>query len=101
MGSAMDPNSFIERSRREAARWRVAHRQIGQGVLRLHGLLLVPAITRRRARCLSVVCQPGFTARIEMTENNDRAPLFGNWRRAYWVALGLFALEVALLYAFT
>ncbi len=32
---------------------------------------------------------------------NDRAPLFGSWRRAYWAALGLFALEVVLLYAFT
>jgi hypothetical protein len=36
-----------------------------------------------------------------MKEQNDRAPLFGNWRKAYWVALGLFAIEVALLYAFT
>jgi hypothetical protein len=36
-----------------------------------------------------------------MNQQNDRAPLFGSWRRAYWVALGLFAFEVALLYAFT
>lgn len=33
--------------------------------------------------------------------DNDRAPLFGSWLNAYWVALSLFALEVALLYAFT
>ena len=31
----------------------------------------------------------------------DRAPIFGSWRKAYVVALTLFAIEVALLYAFT
>jgi hypothetical protein len=34
-------------------------------------------------------------------KDDERAPLFGDWRKAYWVALGLFALEVVLLYAFT
>ncbi len=29
------------------------------------------------------------------------APLFGTWRRAYWATFAVFALEVALLYAFT
>lgn len=33
--------------------------------------------------------------------DNDRAPLFGTWRRAYWFALLSFGIEVALLYAFT
>jgi hypothetical protein len=33
--------------------------------------------------------------------SGDRPPLFGTWRNAYWIALGLFALEVVLLYAFT
>jgi hypothetical protein len=33
--------------------------------------------------------------------NNDRPPLFGTWGKAYFAALGLFALEVVLLYAFT
>lgn len=31
----------------------------------------------------------------------DRAPIFGSWRRAYFFALLFFAIEVALLYAFT
>jgi hypothetical protein len=31
----------------------------------------------------------------------ERAPIFGTWRRAYVIALSLFAIEVALLYAFT
>jgi len=33
--------------------------------------------------------------------NENGAPLFGSWGKAYAVALGLFALEVALLYGFT
>ena len=28
-------------------------------------------------------------------------PLFGTWRRAYALAVGLFAVESAVLYAFT
>jgi hypothetical protein len=38
---------------------------------------------------------------MKMDSNNNGAPLFGSWRKAYCVALGLFALEVALLYVFT
>jgi hypothetical protein len=33
--------------------------------------------------------------------NDDPAPLFGSWCKAYAVGLGLFALEVLVLYAFT
>ena len=32
---------------------------------------------------------------------DERAPLFGTWRRAYWFALLAFAVEVALLYTVT
>ncbi len=31
----------------------------------------------------------------------DRPPLFRTWRAAYCTALAVFAIEVALLYAFT
>jgi hypothetical protein len=33
--------------------------------------------------------------------NGDAAPLFGSWRKAYCVTLGIFALEIVLFYAFT
>ncbi len=33
--------------------------------------------------------------------SNDPPPLFGSWRRAYCFALGVFAIEIALLYVFT
>jgi len=31
----------------------------------------------------------------------DKAPIFGTWRRAYFFALAFFAIEVVLLYIFT
>jgi hypothetical protein len=32
---------------------------------------------------------------------HDHPPFFSSWRKAYWFAIALFAVEVALLYAFT
>jgi hypothetical protein len=32
---------------------------------------------------------------------HDHPPLFSTWRKAYIFAIALFAIEVALLYAFT
>jgi hypothetical protein len=32
---------------------------------------------------------------------HEHLPIFGTWRNAYWFAIAAFALEVALLYAFT
>ena len=32
---------------------------------------------------------------------HDRPPLFGTWNKAYVFTIGLFVIEVALLYAFT
>ena len=32
---------------------------------------------------------------------HDHPPFFSTWRKAYWFALVLFAIEVAVLYAFT
>jgi hypothetical protein len=34
-------------------------------------------------------------------ESPVRVPLFGTWRRAYAMAIALFAVEIALLYLFT
>jgi hypothetical protein len=38
---------------------------------------------------------------LQSGPNGDSAPLFGSWRKAYCVALGIFAFEIVLLYAFT
>jgi hypothetical protein len=38
---------------------------------------------------------------LQSEPDGDSAPLFGNWPKAYCVALGIFAFEIVLLYAFT
>jgi hypothetical protein len=36
-----------------------------------------------------------------MDSKRDPAPFFGSWRKAYCAALGVFAVEILLLYVFT
>ncbi len=38
---------------------------------------------------------------IHLMSEQDQPPIFGTWRKAYLFALAFFAIEVALLYAFT
>jgi len=38
---------------------------------------------------------------LQSGPNGDTPPLFGSWRKAYCVTLGIFAFEVVLFYAFT
>jgi len=38
---------------------------------------------------------------LQSESNGDSAPLFGSWPKAYCVALGIFAFEIVLFYAFT
>ena len=38
---------------------------------------------------------------VQNEPNGDSAPLFGSWPKAYCVAVGIFALEIVLFYAFT
>lgn len=38
---------------------------------------------------------------LQSDPSGDTAPLFGRWVTAYCVALGIFAFEILLLYAFT
>jgi hypothetical protein len=38
---------------------------------------------------------------LQSETNGDTAPLFGSWPKAYCVALGIFAFEIVLFYAFT
>jgi hypothetical protein len=44
--------------------------------------------------------QRGGYRRIDMSLH-DHPPFFSSWRKAYWFVVLLFAIEVALLYAFT
>ena len=38
---------------------------------------------------------------IHLMSEENHPPFFSTWRKAYWFAIALFALEVALLYVFT
>lgn len=38
---------------------------------------------------------------LQTEPDGDAAPLFGRWTKAYCVTLGIFALEILLLYVFT
>ena len=38
---------------------------------------------------------------LQSEPNGDSLPLFGSWLKAYCVALGIFAFEIVLFYAFT
>lgn len=40
-------------------------------------------------------------ADLQSEPNDDIAPLFGSWPKAYCVALAIFAFEIVLFYAFT
>ncbi|MDQ6808599.1 MAG: hypothetical protein M3Z64_04125, partial [Verrucomicrobiota bacterium] len=68
--------------------------------LRLHRLLMVTPTTRRSGWGLPNRGEHGVAARRQMSAS-DRPPLFGSWRKAYAFTLCAFAVEVALLYAFT
>ena len=57
-------------------------------------------VAGRSSGRISSIREHGFTARSKMNEE-DKAPVFGTWRRAYFFALAFFAIEVVLLYIFT
>jgi hypothetical protein len=38
---------------------------------------------------------------LQSEPDGDSAPLFGSWPKAYCAALGIFAFEIVLFYAFT
>ena len=101
VGSALDADSVVQRSGRKAARWRIAGREIGQRLFHLHRLFVVSAVAGGSAGSVPDLRQHGFIARSEMSEQ-DRPPFFGTWRKALTCSrIALFAIEVALLYAFT
>src|ERR1700750_819652 len=100
MGRCVDTDSFLQRSRRKTARRRSARREIRQRLFHLHRLRILPPAPCRRSRSLPPLREHGFVARRKMSLH-EHPPFFASWRKAYWFAVVLFAVEVALLYAFT
>src|SRR4030095_12697796 len=98
MGPHLDAYPVMQRSKRKATRWRFAGCKIWQRFFYLHELLLVPAIARRRFGSISIVREHVVTGKMNAGGYKADAR---SWRKAYGLALSLFAVEVVLLYLFT
>src|SRR5882724_3263099 len=98
MGPRLDRDPFVQRSKRKATRWRFAGCKDWQRFLYLYELFLVSTIACRSSGSLSIVRQHVVIG--EMNAAVDK-PDARSWRKAYGLALSLFAVEVVLLYLFT
>src|SRR6266496_2556241 len=98
VGSSLDTDPFVQRPKGKAARWRSAGCEIRERFLYLHELFLVQAIAGRRPRSLPVSCEHAVIRKMNV---GDGKPDARSWRKAYGLALSLFAVEVVLLYLFT
>src|ERR1700704_2419717 len=66
MGRELDRASFLQRSRRETARRRIARREIRPGLFYLHRVRVLSPIARRRPRSLPPLREYSLPARREM-----------------------------------
>src|SRR4030095_5808171 len=98
MGSRVDRDPFVQRSKGKATRRWFAGCKVRQRFLCLHELLVVSAVTGRRAWSLSVIREHVVIGKMNL---GDDKPDARSWRKAYGLALSLFAVEVVLLYLFT
>src|SRR5437667_12401758 len=98
MGPRLDGDPFVQRSKRKATRWRSAGCKDWQRFLYLYELFLGSTIACRSSRSLSVIRE--HVVIVKMNAADDK-PDARSWRKAYGLALSLFAVEVVLLYRFT
>src|SRR4029434_450767 len=98
MGSRLDRDPFVQRSKGKATRRWSAGCKVRQRFLCLYEIFLVSTFAGRRPGSLSVICEHVVIG--EMNVGDDK-PDARSWRKAYGLALSLFAVEVVLLYLFT
>src|SRR5437899_7272648 len=98
VGCRLDADPVVQRSKRKAPRWRPVGCEIRQRCLYLHELLLVSAVASRCPGSLSVIREHVVIGKMNASDSNPDAR---SWRKAYGLALSLFAVEVLLLYLFT
>src|SRR5882757_3208866 len=98
MGPRLDRDPFVQRSKRKATRWRFAGCKARQRFLYLHELFLVSTIACRSPGSLSIICKHVVIGKMN---TGDDKPDARSWRKAYGLALSIFAVEVVLLYLFT
>src|SRR5512132_1154360 len=93
----MDTDPVVQRSKGKTARWRSAGCEVRQRFLRLYQLFLVSAVAGRSSGSLSLIREHVVVGKMSARNDNDAR----SWRKAYGLALSLFAVEVVLLYLFT
>src|SRR4029450_6767033 len=98
MGSRLDRDPFVQRSKGKVARRWFTGCEVRQRFLYLHELFLVSTIAGRRSGSLSVVREHVVIGKMNVCDDKPDAR---SWRTVYGLALSLFAVEVLLLYLFT
>src|SRR6476660_10576083 len=98
MGSRMDTDPVVQRSKGKTTRWRSAGCEVRQRFLCLYQLFLVSAVASRCSGSLSLIREHVVVGKMSARDNNTDAR---SWRKAYSLSLSLFAVEVVLLYLFT
>src|SRR5207248_8671566 len=98
VGSRLDTDPVVQRSEGKTTRWRFAGCEIRQRFLRLYQLFLVSAVAGRSPGSLSLIREHVVAGKMSGRGDNTGAR---SWRKAYSVALSIFAVEVMLLYLFT
>src|SRR6476660_8824424 len=98
MGSSMDTDLVVQRSKGKTTRWRSAGCEVRQRFLCLYQLFLVSAVAGRSPGSLSLIREHVVVGKMSARDDNADAR---SWRKAYSLSLSLFAVEVVLLYLFT
>src|SRR2546428_3891008 len=98
VGSCLDTGPVLQRSKGKTTRRWSAGCEVGQRFLCLHELLMVSAVAGRCPRSVSVIREHVVIGQMKI---GDHKPDTRSWRKAYGLALSIFAVEVVLLYLFT
>src|SRR6184192_2985957 len=96
MGPRLDTDPVVQRSKRKTTRWRSAGCEVRQRFFCLYQLFLVSAVAGRSPGSLSLIREHVVVGKMSARDEDARS-----WRKAYSVALSIFAVEVMLLYLFT
>src|SRR6266446_7660775 len=97
VGRRLDADLVVQRSKGKATRRRSAGCEVRQRFLHLHELFMVSAVAGRCPGSLSVICEHVVIGQMNVRDSNPDAR---SWRKAYGLALSIFAVEVVLLYLF-
>src|SRR4030095_14484677 len=98
VGSRLDTDPVVQRSKGKTTRWRSAGCEVRQGFFCLYQLFLVAAVAGRSPGSLSLIREHVVVGKMSARADNVDAR---SWRKAYGLTLSLFAVAVALLYLFT